>query len=150
FYGVAIVAAAAVTARRAWNAIRSRSLDINVLMLIAACGAIALDQWSEAAAVTFLFAVAQMLEARTMERARTAVRALMELTPTEALISDRSGEHRVSVEQVAPGTLIVVKPGDKIPLDGEVMAGQSSVNQAPVTGESLPVDKAPGDEVFAG
>ena len=98
-YAVAIVAAAAVTARRAWNAIRAASLDINVLMLVAASGAVVLGQWSEAAAVTFLFAVAQMLEARTMERARSAVRALMELTPAEALVSDQSGERRVSVEQ---------------------------------------------------
>src|SRR5262245_12533627 len=149
-YAVAIVAAAAVTARRAWNAIRAASLDINVLMLVAASGAVVLGQWSEAAAVTFLFALAQMLEARTMERARSAVRALMELTPAEALVSDKSGERRVSVEHITPGTLIVVRPGEKIPLDGTVVSGQSSVNQAPVTGESLPVDKAPNDEVFAG
>ena len=98
-----IVAAAAVTARRAWNAIRAASLDINVLMLVAASGAVVLGQWSEAAAVTFLFAVAQMLEARTMERARSAVRALMELTPAEALVSDQSGERRISVKHITPG-----------------------------------------------
>jgi Cd2+/Zn2+-exporting ATPase len=149
-YGVAMVASVSITARRAWSAVRARSLDINVLMLIAASGALILDQWSEAAAVTFLFATAQMLEARTMERARSAVRALMDLTPAEALVHDGAGERRVDVEEIAPGALIVVKPGEKIPLDGEVVAGQSAVNQAPVTGESFPVDKAPGDEVFAG
>jgi Cd2+/Zn2+-exporting ATPase len=149
-YGVAMLASVSITARRAWNAVRARSLDINVLMLIAASGALILDQWSEAAAVTFLFATAQMLEARTMERARSAVRALMDLTPDEALVHDEAGERRIDVDDIAPGALIVVKPGEKIPLDGKVVTGQSTVNQAPVTGESLPVDKAPGDEVFAG
>src|SRR5438093_3983251 len=149
-YAVAIVAGSALTARRAWNALRAWSLDINVLMMIAAGGAIVLDQWSEAAAVIFLFALAQTLEARTLDRARNAVRALMDLTPVEALVRDDSGERVVSVDQVAPGTRIVVKPGEKIPLDGRVIAGWSSVNQAPVTGESLPVDKTEGDEVFAG
>ena len=99
----------------------------------------------------FLFAVAQALEARTLERARNAIRALMDLTPADALRARRSGrapgERR---RRSRPGALIVVRPGEKIPLDGEVVAGQSAVNQAPVTGESLPVDKAPGDEVFAG
>jgi Cd2+/Zn2+-exporting ATPase len=149
-YALTMLAGVALTYRRAWAAIRIRALDINVLMLIAACGAVILDQWSEGAAVLFLFAVAQALEGRTLERARSAVRALMDLTPAEALMRSESGERRVDVEQIAPGAVIVVKPGEKIPLDGEVVAGLSAVNQAPVTGESIPVDKAPGDEVFAG
>ena len=103
-----------------------RSLDINVLMLIAAAGAVALGQWSEAAAVVFLFAVAQALEARTLERARNAIRALMDLTPADALVRDAAGERRVDVDVIAPGALIVVKPGEKIPLDGEVVAGESA------------------------
>ena len=78
-----------LTARKAWLAVRARSLDINVLMLVAAAGAIALGEWSEAAAVVFMFAVAQALEARTLERARTAVRALMDLTPAEAVVQRR-------------------------------------------------------------
>ena len=98
----------------------------------------------------FLFAVAQALEARTLDRARNAIRALMDLTPADALVRDAAGERRVGVDDIAIGAVIVVRPGEKIPLDGEVVAGQSAVNQAPVTGESLPVDKAPGDEVFAG
>ena len=129
---------------------RARSLDINVLMLVAAAGAIALGQWSEAASVVFLFGVAQALEARTLDRARTAVRALMDLTPAEAMVRDGSGVRTLAVDLISPGAVIVVKPGEKIPLDGEVVAGLSAVNQAPVTGESLPVDKGPGDEVFAG
>src|SRR3989454_2921294 len=149
-FAVSITTGAILTARRAWTAARGRSLDINVLMIVAAAGAIALGEWSEAAAVIFLFAVAQTLEARTLERARSAIRALMDLTPTSALVRDAAGERRVDVDGVAPGTIIVVRPGEKIPLDGEVVAGDSAVNQAPVTGESLPADKRPGDEVFAG
>jgi Cd2+/Zn2+-exporting ATPase len=149
-YALTIAAGATVTIRRAWSAVRARSLDINVLMMIAAAGAVILDQWSEAAAVIGLFAIAQTLEARTLERARHAVGALLDLTPADALLRDEAGERRVGVEQIAPGALIVVKPGEKIPLDGEIVTGQSAVNQAPVTGESRLVDKAPGDEVFAG
>src|SRR6185436_20564612 len=87
---------------------------------------------------------------RTLERARTAIGALMDLTPVDALVQSADGEHRVGVEAVLPGMVIVVRPGEKIPLDGEVVAGHSDVNQAPVTGESLPVDKSAGAEVFAG
>ncbi len=147
---VSLGAAASVTTRKAITAIRIGALDINVLMLIAAGGAVLLGEWSEAATVVFLFAVAQALEARTLERARTAIRALMDLTPTEALVRDARGDRRVDVDLVEPGAIIVIRPGEKIPLDGEVIAGESTVNQAPVTGESLPIEKAPGDEVFAG
>jgi Cd2+/Zn2+-exporting ATPase len=149
-FALAIAAGVPLTARKAWLAIRARVLDINVLMLVAASGAIALGEWSEAAAVVFMFAVAQALEARTLERARTAVRALMDLTPAEAVVRDGVGQRKVVVDQVPLGAVIVVKPGEKLPLDGQIVTGTSEVNQAPVTGESLPVDKAPGDEVFAG
>jgi Cd2+/Zn2+-exporting ATPase len=149
-YGISIGAGVVVTARRAWQAVRTRSLDINVLMLIAVTGASMLGQWSEAATVIFLFAVAQALEARTLDRARKAIRALMDLTPTEALVLDGDSERRVDVHLVPLGAVIVVRPGEKIPLDGRVVSGQSEVNQAPVTGESLPVDKTSGDEIFAG
>jgi Cd2+/Zn2+-exporting ATPase len=149
-FAVAIAAGVPLTARKAWLAIRARVLDINVLMLVAASGAIALGEWSEAAAVVVMFAVAQALEARTLERARTAVRALMDLTPAEAVVRDGAGQRNVAVDQVPVGAVIVVKPGEKLPLDGQIVIGTSEVNQAPVTGESLPVDKVAGDEVFAG
>jgi Zn2+/Cd2+-exporting ATPase len=149
-YAISVVTGVPLTARKALNAIRVRSLDINVLMLVAAAGALAIGEWSEAAAVVFLFAVAQALEARTLERARLAVRALMDLTPAEALVRDAGGERVVPVDSLAPGALIVVKPGEKISLDGTVVRGTSAVNQAPITGESMPVDKTPGDEVYAG
>ncbi len=149
-FAASVASGVPLTARKAWVALRHRALDINVLMLIAAAGAIALGQWSEAAAVVFLFALAQMLEAKTLERARNAVRALIDLAPTEVTVRDADSERRVPVDMVAPGSIIVVRPGEKLPLDGEVVEGRSAVNQAPVTGESIPVDKEPGDEVFAG
>jgi len=149
-FGASIAAGIVAVGRRAWNSLRARVLDINVLMIIAVAGAIILRQYSEAAAVMFLFAVAQALEARTLERARHAISALMDLTPADALLRDSSGERRVGVDTITPGAIIVIKPGEKIPLDGAVIAGHSEVNQSPVTGESLPIDKAPGDDVFAG
>jgi Cd2+/Zn2+-exporting ATPase len=147
---VAIGAGVPLTIRRAWHSLRVRSLDINTLMLVATIGALALGEWSEGATVVFLFAVAQALEARTLERARTAVRALMDLAPSDVLVRRPDGDERVSVDAVEPGAIMVVRPGEKVALDGEVTAGSSAVNQAPVTGESMPVDKGPGDDVFAG
>lgn len=137
-------------ARRAFAALRTRTLDINVLMVIAVIGAIALGEWSEAASVVFLFAMAQWLEVRTMERARQAIRALIDLSPHEALVKRHGHEHRVKVDEINIGEEIVVRPGDKVPLDGAIVAGHSDVNEAPITGESLPVDKGAGDEVYAG
>jgi len=147
---VAVVCGAALTVRKAIAAVRMRMLDINVLMLVAAAGAVLLGQWAEAASVVFLFALAQTLEARTLERARNAVRALLDLAPADALVRDGSGDRRVDVERITPGMVLIVRPGEKIPLDGIVVSGESAVNQAPVTGESLPQEKMPGDVVFAG
>ena len=149
-FGAAILFGLLAIWRRTLAALKSRSLDINVLMVIAVAGAVALRQYSEAASVIFLFAVAESLEARTLDRARNAIRALMDLTPAEALVRDQDGERRVAADTLSPGAIIVVRPGEKIPLDGEVIAGSSSVNQAPITGESLPIDKVCGDHVYAG
>jgi Cd2+/Zn2+-exporting ATPase len=149
-FAVAILNGGTYTARRAWAAARVLSLDINVLMMVAVIGAMAIGQWSEGATVAFLFAFAQILEARSMDRARHAIRALMELTPPEALVLQDGVESRLPVEAVHVGAIVLVKPGEKIPLDGVVSAGEGPVNQAPITGESLPVDKFIGDEVFAG
>ena len=149
-FGVSLVLGVGLTLRKALGAVRGRSLDINVLMLMAVVGALVLGEWSEASTVAFLFALAQALEARTLDRARTAIRALMELTPSEALVRDEESERRVSVDSIRPGATIIVRPGEKVPLDGTITAGRSAINQAPVTGESLPVDKSPGDDVFAG
>ena len=136
--------------RRALGSVRARVLDINVLMVVAVIGALVLREWTEAASVVFLFALAQMLEIRAMERARGAIRALMELAPADALVRAGGAERRVPIDDVRVGDVVLVRPGDKVPLDGRVVAGESHVNQAPVTGESLPVLKTAGAEVFAG
>ena len=114
-------------------------------MTVAVIGAVAIGEWSEAATVIFLFAVAQYLESRSMDRARHAVRALMDLTPPDALVVRGGHERRVPVDDVAVGDVLRIRPGSKVPLDGTVVSGSSDVNQAPITGESLPVDKHAGD-----
>jgi Cd2+/Zn2+-exporting ATPase len=146
----AIVLGGINTGRRALVSLRAHVLDINVLMLVAVAGAIALGEWSEAASVVFLFALAQLLETRAMERARGAIRALMDLAPSDALVRREGTERRIPVDEVRTGDLIIVRPGEKIPLDGCVESGDSYVNQSPVTGESLPVEKTAGAELFAG
>jgi Cd2+/Zn2+-exporting ATPase len=151
-YGLAIGSGGIYSVRRALHAARSLALDINVLMLVAVAGAMVLGEWGEGASVVFLFALAQLLEARAMDRARGAISALMDLAPAEALVRDAaSGElSKFPVDAIAIGHTVVVRPGEKIPLDGRVTAGESHVNQAPVTGESLPVEKRQDDEVYAG
>jgi Zn2+/Cd2+-exporting ATPase len=149
-YLIGMIAGAAYPARRAMSALRSRSVDINVLMVIAVIGAFAIGEWLEASSVVFLFSIAQWLEVRTLERARQAIRALIDLSPHEAVVKRHGHEHRVKVEDIEVGEEIVVKPGDKVPLDGEILTGSSDLNEAPITGESLPIDKAAGDEVYAG
>jgi len=149
-FATAIIAGGMYTVRRAFSAARMFSLDINVLMLLAVAGAMAIGEWEEGATVIFLFALAQLLEARSMARARHAIRALMDLSPADALVHRDGADRRVPVDLVAIGETLVVRPGEKIPLDGKVISGQSPVNQAPITGESLPVEKGPGDDVFAG
>ena len=139
------------TFRKGLVALRTFTLNINFLMTIAIMGAIGIGQWPEAAMVTFLFGVAEMIEAFSLERARNAVRALMEMTPETATVQDERGEWReVEARAVEVGQRVRVKPGERLPLDGIVLTGRSTVNQAPITGESLPVEKQPGDTVFAG
>jgi Cd2+/Zn2+-exporting ATPase len=148
--GLAAVAGGLTVVKRAWVSLRHRTLDINVLMLVAVIGALIIGEWFEAATVIFLFALAQLLEARSMARARGAIRALMDLTPDDALVRRDGADTRVPADSVRIGDVVIVRPGEKVPVDGKVSAGNSFVNQAPVTGESLPVDKGRGDEVFAG
>ncbi len=149
-FGVAVLLAGREPARRGVASLLRRVLDIHVLMLIAVAGALVLGDWAEAATVVWLFAVSQWLEVRTMERARRAIRGVMTLAPTEARVKHGDHEHVTAVDLVLPGATIVVAPGQKVPLDGVVVAGTSDVNQAPITGESLPVPRGVGDEVFAG
>src|SRR5204863_6501808 len=117
---LAIASGGAYSIRRALHAARSLALDINVLMLVAVCGAMVLGEWSEGAAVVFLFALAQLLEARAMERARASIRALMDLAPAEAFVRDSSlpdGVRRVAVDDIRVGDLVLVRPGEKLSLD---------------------------------
>ena len=147
---IAAVLGGVYPARRAVTALRTRTVDINVLMVIAVAGALALRDWAEASAVVFLFALAQWLEVRTLERARQAIRALLDLSPRKAIVRRRGVDEQVDVEHIASGELVLVRPGDKVAVDGVVESGASDVNEAPITGESLPIDKQPGDSVYAG
>lgn len=135
---------------KAWRAIRRLRPDINLLVVIAAIGASIIGEWVEASAVVFLFAVAEWLEGWADRRARRATEALLELAPKIAFVKRDGRFVEVPVDQVALGETVATKSGMAIPLDGVVLAGESSVNQAPITGESVPVDKKPGDTVFAG
>ena len=149
-YLAAVAAGVAAPARRAVAAVRTRSLDINVLMVLAVIGALAIGEWAEAASVVFLFAVSQWLEARTLQRARHAIRALLDLAPREAVVRRGGHDARVPVEAVALGETVLVRPGDRVPIDGIVIDGRSEVDESSLTGESLPVEKAIDAEVFAG
>ncbi|HSH44640.1 MAG TPA: heavy metal translocating P-type ATPase, partial [Longimicrobiales bacterium] len=135
---------------RGWRALLNRALDMNFLMSVAALGALVIGEYAEAASVMFLFAVAQLLESASMDRARNAIRSLMEHTPAQATVIREGREVRVAAEAVEVGERVVIRPGEKIAVDGRVVEGRSSVNQAPITGESMPVPRDPGDEVFAG
>lgn len=139
------------TYKKGWIALKNRNLNINALMSIAVTGAVLIGQWPEAAMVMVLFTVAELIEARSLDRARNAIGGLMQLTPDMATVRQADGQWReVEVREVAVGALVRVRPGERIGLDGEVASGQSSVDQAPITGESLPVEKSVGDKLFAG
>jgi len=139
------------TYKKGWIALKNRNLNINALMSIAVTGAVLIGQWPEAAMVMVLFTIAELIEARSLDRARNAIGGLMQLTPDMATVQQADGQWReVEVRQVALGAQVRVRPGERIGLDGEVTSGQSSVDQAPITGESLPVEKAAGDKLFAG
>lgn len=132
-------------------ALRHGQLNMNALMGVAVTGAFLIGQWPEAAMVMALYALAELIEARSVDRARNAIKSLLALTPDTAEVRQTDGQWReLDAMQVALGAVVRVKPGARIPLDGLVTAGSSAVNQAPVTGESIPVDKAIGDPVFAG
>ena len=148
---IAIAASGTSTYKKGWLALRNLNLNINALMAIAVTGAMAIGQWPEAAMVMVLFALAEMIEALSLDRARNAIHGLMAMTPDKATVLQANGAWReIEAVNTAIGATVRVKPGERIPLDGVVTAGQSAVNQAPITGESLPVAKTIGDPVFAG
>ncbi|KGS53943.1 cadmium-translocating P-type ATPase [Burkholderia pseudomallei MSHR5609] len=139
------------TYRKGWIALMNGNLNINALMSIAVTGAMAIGQWPEAAMVMVLFTVAELIEARSLDRARNAIQSLMRLAPDTVTLRQPDGTWQpVDAAQVALGAIVRVKPGERIGLDGEIVAGRSTVNQAPITGESLPVEKTEGDAVYAG
>lgn len=148
---IAIATGGIETARKGWIAVRSFTLNINFLMTIAIIGAVAIGEWPEAAMVTFLFALAELIEAYSLDRARNAIRGLMEMTPEAALVKQPDGGFaEVTNADVVVDAVVRVRPGARVPLDGVVVSGTSTVNQAPITGESMPVEKKVGDTVFAG
>ena len=139
------------TYKKGWIALKNRNLNINALMSIAVTGAMLIGHWPEAAMVMVLFALAEVIEAKSLDRARNAIRGLMDLAPERATV--RQDDQRwveMDARSVALDSRVRVKPGERIALDGVVVLGRSTVNQAPITGESLPVDKTEGDPVFAG
>jgi len=152
FYVVSLLLSGWFIVPKAWLAVRRLSADINLLMCLAVVGAIAIGQWFEAAVVTFLFSVSLLLEHWSMGRARRAIAALLNLAPPTARRKDCcSGELTdVPLAQITPGDTIVIRPGERIGLDGIISTGQTSVDQSPITGESLPLAKEPGESIYAG
>ncbi len=150
-YALATLAGGLLVAPPAWRSLQRRRLDINVLMVVAVAGAWVIGEGAEAASVIFLFSLSEMLEAWAGGRARRAIAALMKLAPETALRVDASGAAtEVSVSDLREGDSVLAKSGERIAADGTVLDGASAVNQAPITGESLPVEKRKGDPVYAG
>lgn len=150
-YGIGIVAGLLMVLPKAWRSVLARRPDMNLLMSVAVGGAVLIGEWFEGATVAFLFSFSLLLESWSVGRARRAIASLMDLSPPTARLRDESGNvYDVAPMEVPVGSTVVVRPGEKIPLDGLVSEGTTSVNQAPITGESVPVEKAIGDEVFAG
>ena len=139
------------TYKKGWIALKNLNLNMNALMSIAVTGAMAIGHWPEAAMVMFLFALAEVIEAKSLDRARNAIRGLMDLAPETATVRQADGSWKeMPAKEPAKGAVVRVRPGERIALDGLITAGRSAINQASITGESLPVEKAEGDQVFAG
>ena len=139
------------TYKKGLIALRHGRLNINALMTVAVTGAFVIGQWPEAAMVMALYAIAELIEARSVDRARNAITGLVALSPAQAEVRQADGRWQVLQSVEVPLDAIVrIRPGERVPLDGIVTAGNSAIDQAPVTGESIPVDKTVGDLVFAG
>jgi Cd2+/Zn2+-exporting ATPase len=148
---IAVFSGGLDTYQKGWIALKNRTLNINALMSVAVTGALAIGQWPEAAMVVVLFAIAELIEKLSLERARNAVRGLMAMTPEAASVHQPDNTWLdMPAAQVMVGAIIRVRPGERFALDGVVTQGQSSVNQAPITGESIPIEKTAGDPVYAG
>ena len=148
---VSILSGGLGTYKKGWIALKNLNLNINALMSIAVTGAILIGQWPEAAMVMFLFTVAELIEAKSLDRARNAIGGLMQMAPERATVLQADGSWvEQDVKTIALGARVRVRPGERIGLDGEVLSGTSTIDQAPITGESLSVEKTVGDKVFAG
>ncbi len=149
-FAAAILIGGYATIRQGARALARFRFDMNGMMTGAVTGAALIGQWEEGAVVAFLYAVSNWLEGSTMDRARRSIRALMDLAPREARVRRNGAERIIPAEEVQVGDLLLVRPGEKLAVDGVIRAGDSALNQAPITGEAIPVDKGPGDQVYAG
>ncbi|HEY3441341.1 MAG TPA: heavy metal translocating P-type ATPase [Paludibaculum sp.] len=149
-FWIAMVAGSAALLPKAWASLRALRPDLNLLIVLSLIGSGLLDEWTEAATLSFLFALAGQLEAWSMGRAREAITRLFAVTPAEAAVVHGDHEHRTSLERVPAGSLVRVRAGERIPFDGVVERGVSQVNQALITGESVAVEKTSGGRVYAG
>ncbi len=149
-YGIAYLAGGYFGALDGWKTLRERRLDVNLLMLLAAIGAALVGEAAEGATLLFLFSLSNTLQSYALTRSRRAVRALMALQPDLATRLTDEGEQVVPAEELQPGERVLVRPGERIPTDGVVLRGESHVDQSPITGESVPVAKTAGSQVFAG
>jgi len=148
---ISILSGGLTTYKKGWIALKNLNLNINALMSIAVTGAILIGQWPEAAMVMFLFTVAELIEAKSLDRARNAIGGLMQMAPEQATVLQADGNWvEQDVKTIELGARVRVRPGERVGLDGEVVSGSSTIDQAPITGESLPVEKTVGDKVFAG
>ena len=150
-YVAAMLFGGILMARKGFYALKTLTLDMNFLMTLAVIGAAFIGEWLEGAMVIFLFSIAELLEAGSLNRARNAIQSLMELAPDTARVIRDNGEFETrNIDNIDVGTLISVRPGERIPLDGEVIETNGFINEAPITGESIPVEKVNGDPVYAG
>ena len=149
-HSIGIVIGGYYPAKMAFNALKTLTLNIRTLMVTGAIGAVTLGLWEEASMLVFIYLLGDILEIYSVNKSRGAVKMLMELAPKEALVKRNGKEIILSVEEVTVSDSIIIRPGEKIPLDGKVIDGTSFVDQSPITGESIPVEKKKGDEVFAG
>jgi Zn2+/Cd2+-exporting ATPase len=149
-YAAAYVTGGYFSVREAWRALRQRQFDVNFLMVAAALGAASIGYEREGAVLMFLFSLAGTLETYALGRTHQSIQALLDMAPKEATVERDGAETRVPVEELRVGDVAVVRPGEQVPTDGRVVRGASSVNEASITGESVPADKAVGDRVFGG
>ena len=149
-YAGAIVSGGYYIVRRGLASIAELYLDMNVLMIVAVTGAILIEAYEEAASIVFLFSLAELLESFSVARTRRSISELLDFSPQNARVLKEGKEVRMDVTDLRPGDVVIVRPGERLPVDGEVIKGESSVEESAITGESRPATKAPGDAVFGG